>query len=275
MQRLDLVDEEVVLFTQDLRIEGTIHMEPGRARFSDTWESFLRERRAYMPVTGATIHYRHGGRPAESVDSFFLERTDVRAIFRRGPDEDVRGGSGASRIDRASVEAGILCETLRVEGTIHLDPSRGRFSEAWEALIKDSRTCVPITDARIMDRAGGEPLAETGFVSVDKGDILCGYPLAGDGHEPAPTRYLQLEKMVTSMVLDGVVVTGTIHARPGEANFSRFSDLWDAIVRDPRTFVPVTDAEIQTLEGETVVKHAGFLCVEKAHVRAAYPPSEG
>lgn len=272
MQRKDLVASDVVLVTEDLRIEGTIHTEPGRTRFSDVWEGVLRGRRSYIPVSDATVRVRDGSREAEQRDVILVEREDVQAAFRQSPDGD---GNGSGRhIQLQAVPAGVFCESFRVEGTVHLDPSRKRFSEAWEALIRDARPFVPITDARITDRPGVEVIAETGFVTVDKGRILTGFAVEEE-HESTPTRVIQLEAVQASFVIDGLVVTGTIHPKPGEPNFSRFSDLWESLVRDPRTFVAITEASVCTSDGREIARPP-FLCVEKAHIRAAYPlPSEG
>lgn len=267
MQRKDLVPNVVVLVTEDLRIEGTIHTEPGRPRFSDVWESVLRERRSYLPVTEATVQVRDGSRGAEHRDVILVERRDVQAAFRQGPDEP-EGGSGR-QIRLQAVPAGVFCESFRVEGTVHLDPARKRFSEGWEALIRDARPFIPMTDARITDRPGDEVIAEAGFVTVDKGRVLTGFAVEED-HESAPTRVISLEAVRASFVVDGLVVTGTIHPKPGEPNFVRFSDLWESLVRDPRTFVAVTDAAVDTPDGRKLARPP-FLCVEKAHIRAAYP----
>lgn len=270
MQRKDLARNEVVLITGDLRVEGTIHTEPGRTRFSDVWEDVLRERRSYLPVSDATVHVRDGSREAEHRDVFLVERRDVQAVFRQAPGER-EGGSGR-QIRLRAVRAGIFCETFRVEGTVHLDPTRKRFSEAWEALIRDARPFVPMSEARITDRSGEEVIAETGFVSVEKGRVLAGYALQED-YENVPTRVIQLEALRASLVVDGLVVTGTIHPKPGEPNFSRFSDLWESLMRDPRTFVAMTDASVEERDGREVAR-SPFLCVEKSHVRGVYPVSE-
>jgi DNA-binding response OmpR family regulator len=59
---------------------------------------------------------------------------------------------------------------LRIEGTVHL-PS-GRFSDGWEALMREDRTFVPVTDATM---AGSE--RPVPFLEVRKADILAVHPV--------------------------------------------------------------------------------------------------
>ena len=51
----------VVLMLAGYRIDGTIHCAPELDRFSDAWESIVRDPRDYIPVTGATVAADAGG----------------------------------------------------------------------------------------------------------------------------------------------------------------------------------------------------------------------
>ncbi len=51
----------------------------------------------------------------------------------------------------------------------------------------------------------------------------------------------------------------------------RFSDAWEAVVRDARSFLPVTDAHITTVDGGREVASTPLLAVRKDQVRAAFP----
>ncbi|HLW16888.1 MAG TPA: hypothetical protein VKV69_05975, partial [Actinomycetota bacterium] len=60
-------------------------------------------------------------------------------------------------------------------------------------------------------------------------------------------------------------VEGEVHL-PEE--LTRFSDAWEAVMRDQREFLPVTNAKMYANDGQMVV-NAAFLQVRKKDVRAA------
>jgi DNA-binding response OmpR family regulator len=63
-------------------------------------------------------------------------------------------------------------------------------------------------------------------------------------------------------------VEGLIHV---PVELTRFSDAWEAVVRDPREFLPVSEAVLtSTSDGATILK-APFLQIRKSDVKAAFP----
>jgi CheY-like chemotaxis protein len=62
-----LTTARVVLHLAALRIEGTVHLPAGR--FSDGWETLMREERTFVPVTDAVISSGNG----EATEVAFLE----------------------------------------------------------------------------------------------------------------------------------------------------------------------------------------------------------
>jgi DNA-binding response OmpR family regulator len=78
---------------------------------------------------------------------------------------------------------------------------------------------------------------------------------------------VQMVAVGVVILLDSYRIEGTVHLPP---EISRFSDAWESIVRDPRSFFPVTDARITT-DGNEVVATPGFLEVRKDDVRAVFP----
>jgi DNA-binding response OmpR family regulator len=62
---------------------------------------------------------------------------------------------------------------LRIEGTVHLPA--GRFSDGWEALMREERVFVPVTEATVS--AGDSSDVEVPFLEVRKADILAVHPL--------------------------------------------------------------------------------------------------
>lgn len=76
----------------------------------------------------------------------------------------------------------------------------------------------------------------------------------------------QLVKVGVVLLMDPYVVTGIVHLPP---EVRRFSDAWESVLSDRRTFIPVTDAEIK--RGDEIVLRTPFIHVRKADVRAASP----
>jgi DNA-binding response OmpR family regulator len=70
------------------------------------------------------------------------------------------------------------------------------------------------------------------------------------------------------ILLDRYQVQGTVHLPP---ELSRFSDAWESVVRDARTFFPVTDARVSTADGRLTLSSPPFIEVRKADVRAVFP----
>jgi DNA-binding response OmpR family regulator len=73
----------------------------------------------------------------------------------------------------------------------------------------------------------------------------------------------RMEQVV--LVMGDHRVEGEVHL-PEE--LTRFSDAWEAVMRDPREFLPVTNAKMYASDGQMVV-NAAFLQVRKKDVRAA------
>jgi DNA-binding response OmpR family regulator len=76
---------------------------------------------------------------------------------------------------RALNEARVMLHlaALRIEGTVHL--SAGRFSDGWEALMREERAFVPVTDA-VVSPGDGDTI-EVAFLEVRKADILAVHPV--------------------------------------------------------------------------------------------------
>ena len=68
----------------------------------------------------------------------------------------------------------ILLDGYRIEGVVHLPPQFDRFSDAWEHLMGDERTFIPVTAASV-SHDGGESFASAPFMEVCKRDIRALY----------------------------------------------------------------------------------------------------
>lgn len=78
--RVDLVAVGVVLLLDRYQIEGKVHLPPELARFSDAWESVVRDNRAFVPVTDARVT-APGGEEIAAPSFLEVRKSDVRAVF--------------------------------------------------------------------------------------------------------------------------------------------------------------------------------------------------
>jgi DNA-binding response OmpR family regulator len=69
----------------------------------------------------------------------------------------------------------ILLAALKIEGTVHLTSEHSRFSDAWEALMGDERSFIPVTEVTV-SMPDGSNRSEVPFLQVKKADILAVYP---------------------------------------------------------------------------------------------------
>jgi len=78
----------------------------------------------------------------------------------------------------------ILTGSFRIEGTIHVAADLTRFSDAWEALTRDARAYVPITDATIYALTDGTKVATADLLQVRKNEIVLASPRDGFAFGP-------------------------------------------------------------------------------------------
>lgn len=79
-QRVDLRGESVVMLLGEYRVHGRVHLPSELERFSDAWESVIRDSRQYVPLTDARVE-THAG--ATITTSAFLQvrKEQIRAVF--------------------------------------------------------------------------------------------------------------------------------------------------------------------------------------------------
>jgi hypothetical protein len=80
-QKIALRVVRVVLMLDVCRIEGFIHLPPELSRFSDAWESVMRDPRAFFPVTGTKLRYGDDSQLLYAPDFMEVRKTEVRAVF--------------------------------------------------------------------------------------------------------------------------------------------------------------------------------------------------
>jgi CheY-like chemotaxis protein len=79
--KTNLVAVGVVLLIEDYQVDGIVYLPPELARFSDAWESLMRDQRTFFPVTSATIYPAAGGHAVASPAFIEIRKDDVRAVF--------------------------------------------------------------------------------------------------------------------------------------------------------------------------------------------------
>ncbi len=84
--------------------------------------------------------------------------------------------TGPKRDDMLVVPVVILLDTYRLEARLHLPSQGGRFSDAWETVLRDGRDYIPVTDVQIQTIDGAE-VVKSPFIEVRKADIRAVFPL--------------------------------------------------------------------------------------------------
>lgn len=79
--------------------------------------------------------------------------------------------AGKGPTQRAA-EVVLLFKGYRLEGTVHIPQELRRFSDAWEAIVRDPREYIPVTNARLMEGSSSE---QVDFIQVRKADITAAF----------------------------------------------------------------------------------------------------
>ena len=68
----------------------------------------------------------------------------------------------------------LMLGTYRVEGNVHVPVELTRFSDAWEAVVRDPREFLPVTDAKMFG-SDGQMIASAAFIQVRKKDVTAAF----------------------------------------------------------------------------------------------------
>ena len=124
-------------------------------------------------ATDQAAHSLHCHALSKTMAGSRLAETIKQAIEE--PLHHVALDTASPHIDLRTVDVTMLVHESQIEGTVYLPAELPRFSDAWEAIIRDSRTFVPVTDVTIRT-AGGDTIAHTAFMDVKKSEIRAVYP---------------------------------------------------------------------------------------------------
>ena len=69
----------------------------------------------------------------------------------------------------------LMLGEYRVEGLVHVPVELTRFSDAWEAVVRDPREFLPVTDAKLYSVADGQMLVNAAFIQVRKKDVKAAF----------------------------------------------------------------------------------------------------
>jgi DNA-binding response OmpR family regulator len=78
-----------------------------------------------------------------------------------------------------SHQAVLLTPVFWIEGELHVSEELNRFSDAWEALVRDTRAYVPVTNASVKTLDGKSILAESDLIELRKDQVTVVMPAEG------------------------------------------------------------------------------------------------
>ena len=115
-------------------------------------------------VTGSEVVDRAAAQGAEFLNKPFTPAALIDRLRR--------ALRAAGRVPELRSHAVVmLTPQFRIEGMLHVNEELGRFSDAWEALVRDPRGYVPVTGASIRSHDGSKIFAERDLVELRKKDV--------------------------------------------------------------------------------------------------------
>ena len=82
-----------------------------------------------------------------------------------------------TRVKLRRVRVVLLLDSYQIEGDVHVLPEAGRFSDAWESVMRDSRAFIPVTEARVLRGDNSNEIATPAFIEVRKSELRGVFPL--------------------------------------------------------------------------------------------------
>ena len=81
------------------------------------------------------------------------------------------------KITLKAVRVVLLLDSYQIEGDVYVPPELKRFSDAWESIMRDSRSFIPVTDARVLRGDSSKVLATPDFIEVRKSELRGVFPM--------------------------------------------------------------------------------------------------
>jgi two-component system OmpR family response regulator len=183
----------------------------------------------------------------------------------------------------------LVRQRLAIEGFQVLEAGDGQ--EAWRALIEDGADAALI-DLSLRGEADGwrligtvrddgrfarlpiivvtgSPRSEVEERAKSLGCSFLAKPFEPDDLVASIRQAMgaALQKVRVTILLAALKIEGTVHLT---SEHSRFSDAWEVLARDDRSFIPVTDVTVSMPDGSNP-SEVPFLQVKKADILAVYP----
>lgn len=98
---------------------------------------------------------------------------------------------------------------------------------------------------------------------IERTEMLSEIPPLGSSDFP-----LDLVAVKVVLLLDHYQIEGSVHM-PADAG--RFSDAWESMYLNPRSYVPVTEAKVIVQGGPRAVASAQFLQIRKSDIKGIFP----
>ena len=95
-----------------------------------------------------------------------------------------------------------------------------------------------------------------------------GEPLATSNPPPLPPLKVKLRVIRVTLLLDQYQIEGDVHVAP---DLKRFSDAWESVMRDGRSFIPVTKARVLRGDSSKFIANPEFIEIRKSELRGVFP----
>ena len=82
-----------------------------------------------------------------------------------------------TKIELKAVRVVLLLDSYQIEGNVFVPPELRRFSDAWESVMRDNRSFIPVTDASVTRGENTTPIATPDFIEVRKSELRGVFPI--------------------------------------------------------------------------------------------------
>lgn len=122
----------------------------------------------------------------EPLSKPFVSRTLTDLVERMlGQAPSAPSPSVGAATNLVPVGVTLLLDRYQIDGVVYLAPELSRFSDAWEALLGDRRSFIPLTDVRVVTTDGSGYESHSEFMEISKSDVRAASP-SRKGPPPAP-----------------------------------------------------------------------------------------
>lgn len=132
---------------------------------------------ATVPERATTLNCDYLSKPFAATALLSKIRHIVAVAHPNGVPRKRKEGEEVVRVELVAIGVVLLMSNYRVEGKVYLPPELARFSDAWESVMRDQRSFVPVTEARVMSFDGAHLISSPAFIEVRKDDVKTVYPM--------------------------------------------------------------------------------------------------